>query len=306
MSAAVAHGELLGGDDLARLTAFEAALDPGGALPAGTTVIGWGEISTVFVIDALPGRVLKRMAGFRAPEVAPYLAAVARYCAELVARGVAVVDTRAVPIALPARHPVVYLVQPALAADTIGDRVVRDGDDASIRALLDAVLGHVGAVLADRGGVRLGFDAQISNWAWREGRAHYLDVSTPLMRELDGRECLDPAIALRSMPAPLAWVFRRWALQEILDRYYQPREVMKDIAANFAKVRRVDRIPLALSAIAEHLPDEPPSAREIEHYYRRDARMWRVFQLARRVDRFWQTRLRRRPYDYLLPGRVAR
>ena len=297
---------LLPSDDFVRLCAFEAALDPGRALPAGTTIIGWGEISTVFVVDALPGRVLKRMAGFRAAEVAPYIAAVEGYCAALGARGVAVVDTLAVPVALPDRHPVVYLVQPALAAESIGHRVVRDGDDASVRALLDAVLGHVDAVLAHTGGERLGLDAQVSNWAWRDGRALYLDVSTPLMRAADGRECLDPAIALRSMPAPLAWGFERWALREILDRYYDPREVMKDVAANFSKEGRADRLPLALAAIAEHLHERVPSAREVRRYYRRDARMWRLFQLARRLDRFWQTRVRRRGYDYLLPGRVAR
>lgn len=296
--------------DPALLTDFEARLDPARPLAPelGASIIGYGEISTVFTLAAAEGVVLKRMAGFREPEVAPYVAAVERYCRRLAARGVEVVPTACVPVARAPRHPVVYVVQAALPAGTIGHRVVRDASDDEVRDLLAAVIDRIALVFSDHpDGARVGLDAQISNWAWVDGRPVYLDVSTPLMRAPeDGfRECLDPNIALRSMPLPLAWVFKRWALQSVLDRYYDVREVIKDIAANFIKEGRPDRVPLALTAAApllsaRNLPRL--EADEVARYYRGDARIWRWFQRARRADRWWTTRALRRPYDYILPG----
>jgi len=296
--------------DPAILVDFEARLDPARPLAAdlGASIIGYGEISTVFTLSAADGVVLKRMAGFREPEVAPYVAAVDRYCQRLTARGLEVVPTACVPVARAGRHPVVYVVQQALAAHTIGNRVVRDAGDDDVRALLAAVMQRLITVWREHAdGARVGLDAQISNWAWVDGRPVYLDVSTPLMRAPeDGmRECLDPNIALRSMPLPLAWVFKLWALQSVLDRYYDLREVIKDIAANFVKEGRPDRVPLALEAAAPLLAerDLPPlETREVERYYRGDARIWRWFQRARRADRWWARRVLRRPYDYILPG----
>lgn len=294
--------------DPAFLAAFEARLDPADPLRAGTgaTIVGYGEISTVFKLAGRDDLIFKRMAGFRANEIAPYCAAVERYVALLASRGVEVTPTATV--ALPGRE-VVYVVQPAFRPEQIGNRIVRDGHDAEVRALLRAVLAQVrspwesGAVAP-----RLGFDAQISNWGWADGRARYIDVSTPLIRDAGG-ECLDPEIALRSMPRLMAWGFRRWALQGILDRYYDLREVLKDVAANFVKEGRPDRIPLALGEInplLEAHAQAPLTPPEVLRYYRHDARMWRVFQAARRIDRFWRTRIRRARYDYILPGPVAR
>lgn len=296
--------------DPALLSDFEARLDPARPLAAdsGASIIGYGEISTVFSLAAAEGVVLKRMAGFREPEVAPYVAAVERYCRRLSDRGVEVVPTRCLPVARPGRHPVVYVVQAALPAEAIGNRVVKGGGDDEVRALLTAVMDRLAAVWREHpDGARVGLDAQISNWAWVDARPVYLDVSTPLMRAPeDGfKECLDPNIALRSMPLPLAWAFRLWALQSVLDRYYDIREVIKDIAANFVKEGRPDRMPLALEAAAPLLAERglsPLESPEVERYYRGDARIWRWFQRARRADRWWATRVLRRPYDYILPG----
>ena len=39
---------------------------------------------------------------------------------------------------------------------------------------------------------------------------------------------------------------------------------------------------------------------------RADARMWALLQRLRRADRWWQRRVRRRQYPFLLPGEVQR
>jgi hypothetical protein len=40
--------------------------------------------------------------------------------------------------------------------------------------------------------------------------------------------------------------------------------------------------------------------------YRSDARMWSLMQSVRRADRWWQRRVRRRQYGFLLPEGIER
>ena len=60
-----------------------------------------------------------------------------------------------------------------------------------------------------------------------------------------------------------------------------------------------------LAAANQHL-DAPLTGEEARRYYRRDAMMWALLQRLRRADRWWQRRIRRRRYPFLLPGRIER
>ena len=60
---------------------------------------------------------------------------------------------------------------------------------------------------------------------------------------------------------------------------------------------RINGGPFARSAI---------SLREVDRYYESDAYLWEFLQRLRRADRFWQRRVRRRTYQFLLPGRIER
>ena len=51
---------------------------------------------------------------------------------------------------------------------------------------------------------------------------------------------------------------------------------------------------------------KPLTLREVEKYYADDARMWGLLQVMRRADRYWQRKVRRRPYQFLLPGKIVR
>ena len=48
------------------------------------------------------------------------------------------------------------------------------------------------------------------------------------------------------------------------------------------------------------------TADEVERYYRKDADLLALYLRLRRMDRLLRTRVLRRTYDYVLPGRVAR
>lgn len=312
--------------DEAFVRAFEERLDPADPLrpETGARIIGYGEISTVLAIDGREDVVFKRMAGFRDDrEVVVYCRLVDLYCAHLTELGIDVVPTGYVAVESGRRRDrggrAVYLLQPRLDAACFGNAILREGDDGSLDALLASVLDRLGRVwarnLRAHDDLVMGLDGQISNWAWLAGpdgsyRPYYIDVGSPLMRR-DGVEQLQAELGLRAMPAPLAWLFGRFVLGGVLDRYYDLREVLKDLVGNFIKEGRPDRMDAALARVNGWLAGKgaaatgasaaPIGAHEVRAYYRSDAWIWRVFQGFRRADRFVVTRVLRRRYDYVLP-----
>jgi hypothetical protein len=299
------------------LASFERDFDP--ARPEAdprVRVVGYGEISMVFALESHPDVVIKRLAGFRSDaEVQDFAQALARYVRALRSAGVRALRTEVTGCDRgPGRH-VVFMTQPRLEARTLGQAVLRDGDDHELAQLLREVVFAVGRVARTGDShTRLGLDAQISNWAASEdGAPLYIDVSTPFMR-CDGVEVLDLAPILRAAPlglgALLAWTGKA---QSMVDRYYSPRLQLVDIVGNFIKEGRSDRVAASLSLINEWLASEdglpdaaPITEAEVRADYASDARMWAALQALKRPDRFLRQRLLRRPYDFVLMPKVER
>jgi hypothetical protein len=171
--------------------------------------------------------------------------------------------------------------------------------------------------------VELGIDGQISNWSVAGFDAldpHleekiellYLDTSTPFIR-VGGEEQLDPELFLRSAPSFLVWILRMLFLEDVMTRYYDFRLVAIDLIANFYKEQLPGLIP-ALVATANDFFDravpsfgiEPLTEKEIKSYYREDAVIWRLYLSMRKIDRFLRTKLARKGYPYVLPGKIKR
>jgi hypothetical protein len=154
-------------------------------------------------------------------------------------------------------------------------------------------------------GPQLGLDAQLSNWAWSDDGLRFLDISTPFLRDERGRESFDVELHLASVPWLLRGAVRRFALGAILDKYYDVRGALLDLAGNLHKERLARLVPAFLET-ANRVVEPAITAGEAARYYRDDARMWELLQRLRRADRWWQRTVRRRPYPFLLPGRIAR
>ncbi|RMH43621.1 MAG: hypothetical protein D6689_04555 [Deltaproteobacteria bacterium] len=311
-------------DELDR--AIDRALDTGDE--SQLDVLGYGEISSVV---RWRGRAYKRLPPFPdADRAGRYGALVDRYVRALAARGVAVVDTHVDALARADGSISVYVHQPVLPADAIGPRALARWDAAvaadRFAAIVDAVCAVVGPAPAGepdgpaarrRGGDApgraaeaspigaLGLDAQLSNWAWIDGRWHYLDVTTPLVRGADGRDELDTDLFVASLPWLLRAPVRRWLLGGILDRYYDPRQVAVDLLANLHKERLAGRLPSLIEVVNARV-SPPVDEAEVARYYRADARLWAWLLRLRRLDRAWQRRVRRRRYPFLLPGPIER
>lgn len=323
---------------LAVLDRTEARLDPGNPEEGGhVSVIGYGEISVALAIAELPGLVCKRMSGFSGPSsVSQYLDLVTGYLAELAEVGIQVAPTTPVPVRRPGRPPVVYLVQPRLAGESLGNSMLRWADDATVAAALRLALDAV-ARLARRSaertdGIEVALDGQLSNWSFPdattvgrpvgapEGEPEpalaepiLIDIGTPFIRR-DGRHAMDREVLLAPVPPGLRAYYRRAGLVEAyLDDYFVPRTVALDMLGNFHKEGASERLGLGEGIVNEWLagadipgPREPIHITEVAEYYRKDADLLALYLRLRRMDRFLRTRLMRREYDYVLPGTVQR
>jgi len=263
-------------------------------------VLGYGEISTVLRLT-VDGRsyACKRLPPFPTGAFEPYRRACTEYLAALGDRGVEIAPSTLETVDRGDEH-VVYCIQPiedVLLVDRL--RSVGAEETAGIAERLTATITNA---IDDR----LGLDAQISNWALNDdGTFVYIDVTTPLIRDDTGAEMLDTDLFLASLPAFLRPIVRRFLLGEILSHYYDPRAALVDLIGNFKKERLERAIPAFLEAANERV--RPPITRkEVDGYYRSDALMWEVLQRLRRADRWWQRRIRRRGYPFLLPGKVDR
>jgi hypothetical protein len=295
--------------DAAPLDQIEAAVAR--ALTSGLDdqlrVLGYGEISLVIGWPAdEPTWACKRLPAFATTTAFDqYRALFERYLDVLRERGVDPVPSllrRAPTVASAASGSVVaYVVQAVLPTATLGPEVLRAATPHEGERFLSAIFDHVVAVTD----ARTGFDAQISNWAQRSGGWSYLDVTTPMLFDADGRFDLDLDLFMAAYPWALRWPIRRFVAPGVVGAYREARHVLVDLAANLVKERLETWIPIAV-ALTNDRVSPPVTSEEVRRYYRSDARLWEVMLRLRRADRWWQHRVRRRPYPFLLPGPIDR
>ena len=256
-------------------------------------VLGYGELTLVLGWPPdKPERAIKRLPPFRsAHQRDRYADLLKRYVAALEARGIDVVPTD-----LRAAGDHAYLVQPLIERDALLDRVLDRATPETACTLIRALVDHV-ATATD---AEVGLDAQVSNWAVTENNTlRCLDVSTPLMRDVHGRDELDLDLFLSIYPAALRPPLKRIA-HSIIAQYHDPRTVLVDVGSNLVK-ERLDRHLATLVDSANERLSEPISAAETHRYFRRDKALWLAMQRLRRADRAWQRHVRHRPYPFLLP-----
>ncbi len=289
-------------DELQRLDAeVESALDQ--ADESRLLVLGGGEISLVLGWPpADPAFACKRLPVFPTRDrFDAYRRTLIDYLEALRERGVDVVETELSPIEREDGTVAGYAVQPVLPAETLGPAVLTAREPAAGHPMVDAIVETAFSAI----GPRLGIDAQLSNWTWEKGRLRYLDVTTPMIWAADGSPRLDLDLLVRSLPAIARRPIRRFLAPRILDAYRRRRGVANDLLGNLIKERLDAWIPAFLEPVNRTL-DPAISEKAVRSYYRSDARLWEWLLRIRRLDRAWQRHVRRRPYEFLLPPRVAR
>jgi hypothetical protein len=279
----------------------EAALGAGdeSALP----ILGYGEISLVlgwppeeprFACKRLPVFATRSRFNSFGRTLDAYLDALRR-------AGIRVVETELRSVSRYDGTVAGYVVQPVLPAEDLAPAILRREDPDAGHPLVAAVVGTVAAAVTPT----VGLDAQLSNWTWDGSGLTYVDVSTPLLWSDEGRPLLDLELLSRAIPWALRGALRRLVVPGIVETYRDPRKVYLDLCGNLIKERLGPWLPVFLEQVARRL-DTPLTAAEVHRYYRSDARLWAMLLGIRRLDRAWQLRVRRRPYPFLLPGRIER
>ena len=294
---------------------FEAGLNPqdleASKIPA--EVLGYGEISIILRIDGNAGVAFKRMPLFSDPAAAElYERQFHEYCGYLGDAGLSLPDHETMVVTIPGRPVVLYIAQERFPGEYFSHRLVHGLEPGEAATLLDRIIEETDKVwkLNDSSHpvLQLAIDAQISNWVCLEnGKILYIDTSTPLYRK-DGVEQMDPELFLQSAPAFLRWLIRWLFLKDVMNRYYDPRLVYVDLAANLYKEKCPELIPDVIRCINRHLPpdQQPLSMEEVKKYYKEDKLIWTLFLAFRRIDRWMTTKLFRGRYEFLLPGRIER
>lgn len=291
----------LTGAELAELEA-----DVGVALAAGDddglARLGHGEITLVlgWPTDA-PRIACKRLPVFPDERAAAaWGALIAEYTEVLEHRGVRVVPWQWLTTPAAGGGVSGWVLQPVLpagllAAEVLGRSSGRAGD------VFGRILDHVVDVVDER----VGLDAQLSNWAVDDDGLWYFDITTPMLADASGRTRMDLRVLTATLPAAFRPVVRRFVAPGIVAAYHRPRDVAVDLVGNLLKERLGALLPTAVGVANERV-GPPLEVREVQRWYRSDARMWEVMLRLRRADRWWQQKARRRTYPFLLPDATDR
>lgn len=276
--------------------AIRAALRSGDA--SHLEILGWGELSTTVGWD---GAAVKPLPPFDSEERwQRYRELFDEYAARLAERRVPTLPSEL--HALPRERILYgYCVQPRLAAAALGPSVLAAAPPGAARAHFEALFRHIAAVVDSQ----TGFDAQLANWAWIGGKWTYFDLTTPLLRDDTGGDRLDARLFLAALPALIRRPVEALALRSILDPYFTLRGAAIDLLGNLLKERLDRHLGTGLEVARTGLGVVLTEA-DVRRHYRSDARLWSLLLALRRIDRGLRRRVLRRPYPFLLPGRIAR
>ncbi len=297
---------------------FENGLDPqnikNSSVPA--SVIGFGEISTIFQIADNSDVAFKRMPLFSNRNSAEkYKHQYYEYCDKLIEAGVKLPEHETIILQIPKRPVVFYIAQKQLPTDRFAHKLIHVLNPMNTRRLIEQIVSEISKIWqfnqSFMPSLELAIDGQLSNWVCLEKEAGteivYIDTSTPLYKK-NGVEQLDPELLLQSAPSFLRWIIRWLFLKDVMNRYYDQRLVYIDLAGNLYKEQRPDLILNTIDIINQHLSDnlKPLTIEEVEKYYREDKLIWTLFLAFRRIDLWLTIKLLRKRYEYVLPGKIKR
>ncbi len=278
-------------------------------------IVGYGEISAIFELEADKGTVYKRLPLFDSESAAErYEQMYQEYCHLLETAGMFLPVHRTRIVSVPGHPVTLYIAQKKLPANNFVHNLIHQLDRESGLSLIEQVIREIVKIWevneTDKSDIKLAIDGQLSNWVKdqdNDKRIFYIDTSTPIFCR-EGLEQLDPELLLKSAPGFLRWIIRLFFLKDVMTRYYVPRLVFTDLVANLYKEQKMQLIEPAIDIVNDYLMDNQArlTKAEVDKYYKEDKLIWSLFLGLRRLDRFITTRVLFRRYEFILPGKIKR
>jgi hypothetical protein len=292
------------------LTRFEKRLNPTDieASKIKARLIGYGEISSIIELEEMPGIVFKRMPLFsNMDEAGIYRKNHDIYCSHIQENGIRLPEYEAIVVKRDEHLTTLYIAQKKLEAESIGNRYIAENPKEVVMEFFREVILSVSKIWEfnrkNKGKIEIAIDSQISNW-YKNSTLGFIDTSTPLFK-INNKEQLDPELLLASAPSFGRMIIRKFFLDDVMNRYYDPKSVYTDLVANLYKEKKEEYIPGLIELINE-TTDVHLSVKEIEHYYREDKFIWALFLKLRKIDRWLYKNVYKKQYQYILPGRIER
>ncbi|PCJ55986.1 MAG: hypothetical protein COA73_13065 [Candidatus Hydrogenedentota bacterium] len=267
-------------------------------------VIGYGEISTVLMVQTPEGNfACKRLPVFpRREDAQEIVDAINSYITALEAAGITCVDSDSRIVDSPNGTYTVYSVQPRLPADRLGPAYFRtlsiEEAMEATRTVWDRIAQATSPILAP--------DGQLANWAFLDDDVVYLDVSTPFMRDDQGKELLNWRHYANTVPFYIRWYFMR-EVPKVMDKYHSLRGQLLDYIGNLIKEDLELLVaPLIEEANTHYISGTPITRADVQAYYKEDASGYELLQKVKRWDRTFYRTILRKPYPYILPPKIDR
>ncbi len=261
------------------------------------TVLGFGEIAVAIGWPTeSPTVVLKRTVVY--PDRADcerHMSAVADYVDRLIERGAPVIPTTVHVVARGDGRYVGYAAQPVVPQALLAETALETDEPRADHPLLTAVREYT----VEHVRPELSVDMQIPNFAWDGERLVLLDITSPIVFTGDGELdfVLTPEI-FALVPAPM----RRFALREAMRILHIYRSVPETLSFVVSLLYRIDQqrwAPAAAQNFAAELT-EPLDLDAAEAEHRRLVKVLPLIARSSMAERWWSTKVRRRPYDFFI------
>ena len=260
----------------------------------GFDLIGAGELACVVGIE---GFALKRLPPVEErARLEAYGTVLNEYLRALRTAGVAVIETEWRVVASGDVFAG-YLVQRRVGADALLPGVVRRGCETEAVEILETILDRVDACV-DAG---IGIDPQISNWCMLDGKPVLLDVTTPMLRDEEGRDRLDTDLFVAMLPWVIRSFVRRFMVADLLDKNFEKHGILLDLIGNIVNYDLGHLTGVFLPRINARL-EAPITEKEIATYRRSEVLAWGAIRRALRIEQWWKRNVLRRPSLHLLPS----
>ena len=299
------------------LSEFETGLDPHDLANSRVKarLIGYGEISSIFQIEKIPGFVFKRMPLFKGrSEAEEYESNYYEYCDLLKEAGINLPIHETFVISKSESLYILYIAQECFDTKDFCHKLIHTEDYNTLNEMTSKLAEHISGVWEfnerSKPKIELALDGQFSNWVWKrdEGRSEliYIDTSTPIYRK-NSLETMKPDLILKSAPSFLRAIIKLFFLDDVMNRYYSKRDVLIDMLANLHKEQKPELIAPFLELFNRLNPDvNEITIKEISSYYKEDKFIWQLFLFARRIDRWITTKIKGKTYEFILPKKIKR